>query len=655
MNYIIFLQKIIILVTLLTIAPHSFISATIDGSKNNSDIGIENDISNLLDSCWHYRTENPHLALDFVNKALTIIDKNNYLKLKPKTLNFLGVVNRKLGNLLNAYNYFKSALNLAEELKDSVQIGYTYNNLTDYYIEKASYSTALENVLMGYQIFRSLNHKIGMAYSLNYLGEIYIQQGDFNKAIKYLEESSVLRFELDDQRGYSNTLVNIGIIYFKQHNFDKAKEYYTKAIKINKSIKYEKGNSYIVALLADIHYYNKDYDNALKSFKFALDFAKKTNDKNGIIEYSNKIGLVYLKLKNLDKAKNSFNLALKLAKEFGHLDEEMFSYLYLSEYYSETKRFETSLSCLNKYIILKDSIYSNEKLGRFADLQTLFEDQNNQIETKLLKHEIESEKLRNNYLILIFIIVVVAIILLISKYKIQKKSNTILEELNDSKDKFFSILAHDLKNPFQALMGYTDMLSEDFDQFSNDEIKNSIQSLQSISHNVYNLLEGVLEWSRAQTGRMEFNPTNFILAEELNSIIELYKHSADAKEIKLITEVDPTVSLFADRNMIKTILRNLVANGLKFTKSGGSVKIIAQKHKNEVQIIVADTGIGINSKVIPTLFRIDSHHTTKGTNGEEGTGVGLMLCFELVKQHKGKIWAESELGKGSKFIFTIPS
>ncbi|MBU0473137.1 MAG: tetratricopeptide repeat-containing sensor histidine kinase [Bacteroidetes bacterium] len=651
MKHKILVKSIIIWSIFITILSDKIVLATVDPQTNQNP---KNEVNKFLDSCWYYRTSNPLLALDFGNKALNLIEENEYTELKPKTLNFLGVVQRKLGDLSKSYDYFMKALNLANELKDSAQIGYTYNNLADYYLKKASYSIALENVLISYQIFKNLNHKIGMAYSLNYLGEIYIHHGDYNKALKYLEEASALRLEIDDKRGYSNSLVNIGLIHFKQNNYELARDYYKKAIKINNAIKYKKGRSTILSLYGDIYFAIKNYKIAVNSFKAALKFAKSANDKAGVIENSNKLGLVYLKLGKFSDAKNLFEDALNSANESGHLDQEMLSYLYLSQYNAEIKQFEASLKYLNKYIILKDSIYSNENMGRFADLQTLFETQNKEMENKILKKEVSFEKTTNNYLLIISLVVIILILVLISKYKAQNKTNNLLKELNDSKDKFFSILAHDLKNPFQALMGYTDMLNDDFDEFSNEEIKNSINSLQKISHNVYELLEGVLEWSRAQTGRMEFNPTLFKLSEESNSVIQLYSQNAINKGISLTSNVNESIIIFSDRNMIKTIIRNLVSNGLKFTDNGGYVKIFAEKTKHDIKVIVEDSGIGMNQNVVDNLFKIDIHHTTTGTEGEVGTGVGLMLCHELVKHHNGKIWAESQLGVGSKFIFTLP-
>ena len=616
-------------------------------------------INALLDSCWTYRTSNPQLSLEFGESALQLIDDKEFIELKPKTLNYLGVVHRKLGDLEKSYRYFGNALDLANILKDSIQIGYTYNNLTDYYLKKASYSIALENVLISYQIFKKLDHKVGMAYSLNYLGEIYINHRDFDKALSYLKEALILRSEINDFRGYSNTTTNIGIVYFELKNFEKALEYYKEALYINKDLNYLKGNSRILSLKGDIYYAKEEFISAKKNVKAALYIDKRIKNKSGQIVNLNKLGLIYLELYEPKLAKESFENALLLAKESGHLDEEMLSYLYLSKYYSSKQMHKKALESLNKYIVLKDSIFSSENMGRFADLQTLFatdrEEIKNKVEKELLLKEIEFSTRTSQYLFVISIVTLIIILLLVSKFRAQKKTNNLLNELNSSKDKFFSILAHDLKNPFQGLLGYTEMLHTDYNSLERDEVRESIASLHSVTRTVYNLLEGLLEWSRAQTGRMEYNPILFKLSEEVRKVVELSIKNATLKEISFTAEIDETIIVFADRNMVSTILRNLVANAIKFTNSGNLIKVIAEKKKNEIVVTVLDQGIGMSQEELDSLFRIDIHHTTLGTNGEEGTGVGLILCKELVKNNDGKIWAESELGKGSRFIFTLPS
>ena len=246
------------------------------------------------------------------------------------------------------------------------------------------------------------------------------------------------------------------------------------------------------------------------------------------------------------------------------------------------------------------------------------------------------------------------IVLLISKSKTQKSANRLLNELNDSKDKFFSILAHDLKNPFQGLLGYTDLLKNDYESLDEDEVRQSISSLHSVTRNVYQLLEGLLEWSRAQTGRIEYNPTFFAISEEIFEVLSLAKENAKAKNIKLNSVIENSIKVYADRNMVNTIIRNLVANAIKFSNSGDCIELSAKLEKSFLIITVQDQGIGMGPEEVNSLFRIDVHHTTLGTSGEEGTGVGLILCKELVESNKGKIWAESEVGIGSKFIFSLP-
>lgn len=179
-------------------------------------------VSAILDSCWENRTVHPSLALKYGKDALELIEAKEITPLKSKTLNYIGVIYRKLGNLEKSYDYFKFALNLAKVLKDSTQIGYTYNNLGDYYFAKASYSLALENVLSAYQIFEKKHNQMGMAYSLNYMGEIYIRHKDYDKALNYLELAASMRFEINDLRGYSNSVTNIGQIYFMLDNLKEA-------------------------------------------------------------------------------------------------------------------------------------------------------------------------------------------------------------------------------------------------------------------------------------------------------------------------------------------------------------------------------------------------------------------------------------------------
>jgi len=235
-----------------------------------------------------------------------------------------------------------------------------------------------------------------------------------------------------------------------------------------------------------------------------------------------------------------------------------------------------------------------------------------------------------------------------------EESETNLREANANKDKFFSIVAHDLKSPFVGLLGITEMLDTDYDGFEEKERREFIHSLYEISKNTFELLEGLLDWARVKQGRMDYNPKEFDLFKLADSLVNLLKANAFKKEIELKNSININTLVFGDREMVSTVLRNLLANAIKFTPKAGIIEIKAEYENDSIKISVIDSGVGISEKNQDKLFRIDVNHTTLGTNDEKGTGLGLILCKELIEKHGTDIWVESEIGKGSSFIFTLP-
>ncbi len=229
-----------------------------------------------------------------------------------------------------------------------------------------------------------------------------------------------------------------------------------------------------------------------------------------------------------------------------------------------------------------------------------------------------------------------------------------LKELNKTKDKFFSIIAHDLKSPFQGLLGYSQILTTEYETLSEEEKIFFINGIGELTISAFRLLENLLEWSRMQTGKIAFNPEVFLLIKEINNTLLLLSQTAKNKDIELEKNIEGDISVFADKNMLSTIIRNLISNSIKFTRQGGRITIFAEMIKDLVKITVADTGIGMRQEDVDKLFKLDKNFSTPGTNKEEGTGLGLLLCKEMVEKHGGKIWVESKVGEGSKFIFTVP-
>jgi signal transduction histidine kinase len=233
-------------------------------------------------------------------------------------------------------------------------------------------------------------------------------------------------------------------------------------------------------------------------------------------------------------------------------------------------------------------------------------------------------------------------------------SNHQLKELNATKDKFFSIIGHDLKNPFNSLIGMSDLLINNADKYSPEKVRRFAEHMHDSSKNAYNLLENLLEWSRIQRGELEPDLEEINPMGVIHEVIEQTGPIANSKNINLQTAPEGNHSVLADREMLKTTLRNLVTNALKYTYPDGTVIISTKKSDGYLQFTVSDTGMGIPAEYIDRLFEIDCKLSQEGTGKEKGTGLGLILCKEFVEKQGGKIWVDSEEGKGSDFHFTIP-
>ncbi len=234
------------------------------------------------------------------------------------------------------------------------------------------------------------------------------------------------------------------------------------------------------------------------------------------------------------------------------------------------------------------------------------------------------------------------------------EKNAQLEEVNASKDRFFSIISHDLRSPFVGLLGLTQLISEEFENYSREKLHTIITKLYKSTENLYALIENLLTWSRLQRGMIEWHPQPIIVRDAIQRTINVLTSNAEQKDIELRNAVVKENVGYADAKMLDTVLRNLVSNALKFTGQGGNITVSAEEHDKMLTISVADTGIGIGPEHVPKLFRIDSKYTRTGTANERGTGLGLILCKEFVERNGGTIRIESEEGVGTTFSFTVP-
>jgi len=243
-----------------------------------------------------------------------------------------------------------------------------------------------------------------------------------------------------------------------------------------------------------------------------------------------------------------------------------------------------------------------------------------------------------------------------------KESEKKLIELNADKDKFFSLMAHDLKNPISSFMQITELLSSEYNNLTEEDKYEIVETLKNSSNRIYELLQNILTWSRLQRGLIDYTPSLINLKYIIETNISLLKTNAESKDISINVFLGDNTIAFADANMLVAIVRNLLSNAIKFTPMGGEIIIRCTEYQNKnnqnknkyVQISISDTGIGLSEDDINKLFRIDTSFRMIGTSTDKGTGLGLILCKDFIEKHGGKIWVDSILGQGSTFSFTIP-
>lgn len=237
----------------------------------------------------------------------------------------------------------------------------------------------------------------------------------------------------------------------------------------------------------------------------------------------------------------------------------------------------------------------------------------------------------------------------------RKKVEDKLRESNVTKDKFFSIISHDLKNPFITLLGFSEMIVVDYDDFSSDEIKSYVHDIYKVANSTYKLLEDLLLWARSQQDAIKINKTQQHLSVIVDAVISTTQNMARRKDISLNNQIDDSHEIFVDEDTISTVIRNLISNSIKFTPKGGIVEISSLREGNLIKIFIKDNGVGIEENRLNKLFSLGETYSTEGTQNEKGTGLGLIMCKEFVEKNDGTISVESKVGEGTKFIISLPS
>ncbi|MBI1936560.1 MAG: tetratricopeptide repeat-containing sensor histidine kinase [Ignavibacteriales bacterium] len=619
----------------------------ISGTPDTTKIKILNDYT------WNNRNNRPYEALRSGEEALTIsiAIKNN--KLRAKSLNLIGVVYRNIGNYEKALGYYKNALHFSETAGDSSQIAYSYNNIGGIYRLVGNYPLTLEYVLKALKIFESMNDKEGMAFCTINIGLVYKNQEDYSKALEYLNYTLKLRNEINDKAGKALALNLIAETYVDIKKTDIALQYYYQSENEYKEIGDQKGLSAVWGGIGGIFYSQNLIAKALEYRLRALNLSYKIGYIEGQIAHHNNLALIYAKRNDTLRAENNLRKALSLANGLKAAYIQLECYRYWSQYYEMKKDYKSAFGYNKKYVALKDSLLSQENISLVKSMESVYKAEKTEKENAILLKDIELKEKQRNYLIIIVLLVVAISLVTYSRYQSKKIANENLKELNTVKDTFFKIIAHDLKTPFNAIFGYTELLKKDFDKLSDSEKLSCIDDISRSAKQNFQLLENLLMWAQSQSGKLEFNPKKLDVKKIIENSADLLFHLAKNKSVALEIECGDVQEITADEQMMKTVFRNLISNGIKFSNPNGKVVISANKENDKIRFSVKDSGVGINDETKQKLFTKNRVASTTGTQGERGTGLGLVLCKDFIEMHGGKIHVESQPGEGSEFIFTL--
>lgn len=475
-------------------------------------------------------------------------------------------------------------------------------------------------------------------------------------AVEYHWKSVGIATSIGDSVRIGKNYINIAVAYEESMHLDSALLYSEKAIEIFSLLKHSRLLAMSYNRKAYTLYRMQRYDEATRLNLYVLDNFPTLNKWEEGFTY---LGLAqnYLAIGAIGDCIHNGLKGYTIAKELkGMWDLKQLAKT-LSEAYASQEDYENAYQYYVEYKALSDTLFNENSERRINSLLLKQKDLENTQLAQENRLKEEALVIKNQQILLVLSGLGFIIILFILQYRNSKRLSVLnnrLNELNATKDKFFSIIAHDLRSPFHAMTDFLKVFREGVSDWSEQELREFSGLMLSSTNNVYKLLENLLEWASLQTNSISFNPQEFSINELIEENSTILNQIAKKKQIALKHSDTENTKVYADRNMVGTILRNLTNNALKFTDKGGEVIINHQVSDRQVEVTISDTGRGIPQAMKTKIFKPSEKYSTLGTAQEEGTGLGLVLCKEFVERHGRKLTVESTEGKGSTFSFTLP-
>jgi two-component system sensor histidine kinase/response regulator len=557
-----------------------------------------------------------------------------------------------------------------------------------------------------------LNYKNGLSHALENLGWIYYRKGDFSKSLDISTRALKLSEELMDQASIARCLINVAAIHYEQKQYRQAIDHFKKAYRISekvgdkqtmarsmnntayafvqlneldsaftecqKALALSKASEdlYMIAFahrtLGDIFIARNNMKEALLHLKACYALANKHNNMFIHTSVLHRIANVYFITEKYDQAIEQLTLNIQTAEKLGFKDELERAYGLISKVYYRKKDLERAYHFQTLYVALHDSLYDQRNSEQIALMQIRFDTEMKQAEIELLTKDaaLKAEDIKRKQVWIYFyvgclsLLIILAFVLFynnrhnsLAKLALEEKNNEIqehthqLRNLNSTKDKLFSIISHDLRSPVASLKALMELVSTT--GLSQEEFVEISKVLKRNLDSVYEDLDNLLVWAQTQLKGISASPEEIDLRKLAEEKTAMFEEVASSKKIVIINNIPPGTIVLADNNHLQLVMRNLIANAIKFNRSNGTITLSAKEYENKCQVSVADSGIGISHQDIARLFNAETHFTTPGTHKEKGVGIGLLLTKEFIEKNHGSIWVDSEVGKGTTFTFTL--
>jgi signal transduction histidine kinase len=608
----------------------------------------------------------------YTDEALAIAEKIDDRRLKVLAYQNKAYLLTSNGNYSGALHYDNLALENDIFLKDSLNISRDYNNIGNDYYDLGEYDDAFFYFTQSHRVASIVHDTLRTLIAYHNVGRVFKELGQYDQALDHLNLAKKMSQQQGDEEGIAFAYDEIGDVQLRKKQYDSALTSLGLALEYTRKYNVNVLEPKVHTKLAAVFLRKGDYEKARSYYDSAFILNNRTNDRYGAAEVELGRGILLIREGHYEDALAKIESSLTVAKELNARVLEIRCFNQLSVLWEKNGDFGKALSYYKQYKQLEDTLFSQEMQGKLIRDQVRFETESRDSRIAFLSElqvmqqgEIKKQEFVRNILV---VVVALSVILLITVYRSGRRRRQInmlllqhqeetekrseeLERLNQVKDKFFSIISHDLRSPINALSGLLDLL--DKGAVTADELPKHIKELKARFNHTRTLLNNLLDWTLLQMDKLNLQASKIDIRSIVDENIQLLG-SVVSKGVRLLNEVPEGTIGFADSNTINLVIRNLMTNAIKFTNDGGEVKITAREKDAEWLICVADNGVGMNDEVLKMLFDKTAPYTTRGTANEKGTGLGLILCKEFIEKNGGTIWVESEEDKGSTFYFTLP-